>query len=117
VPDRVVEDVWIPEWSAYVRVSGWDGTTRWRIVQAWPRGGNGHPDTNLLALVAAVSLVDAAGTRLFTDADVPALAQKNARALDRVFAVALRLNGLDTTAVDTLGKDSAPAVNGGSTST
>lgn len=115
IPDRIVEELHVPEWSAWVRVASWDGATRWRIIQLWPREG-GRADNNLLALVASVSLVNEAGARLFTDADVAALALKNARALDRIFTVALRLNGLSEGAVDALGKDSAPSPNGGSTS-
>jgi hypothetical protein len=118
--DRVIEELYIPEWQAHVRLATWDGATRWRVIQLWPAPGvpgRERPDLNLLALVASVSLVDADGRRLFSDEDVAALATKNARALDRIFSAALRLNGLDQASVDALGKDSAPSPNGASTST
>jgi hypothetical protein len=114
--DRVVEEIELPEWGGWFRVQGWDGHTRWRILQQWPSPGQ-RSSVNLWALVACLSLVDAQDKRLFSDEDVGELAKKNARALDKIFQVALRLNGLDARAGDTLGKDSAPTPNGASTST
>ena len=112
--DRAVEELEVPEWATWVRVRAWDGATRWRVLQAWPQARERRE--NLWALVAALSLVDEHGERLFSDEDLPDLAKKNARALDRIFTVALRLNGLDTGARDTLGNDSRPTQNGDSTS-
>jgi len=40
------------------------------------------------------------GDRLFADADIAALGSKSAKALDRVFAVAQRLNGIGSDQVD-----------------
>jgi hypothetical protein len=114
--DRVVEEIELPEWGGWFRVQGWDGHTRWRILQQWPTPGQ-RTGVNLWALVACVSLVDGQDKRMFSDEDVGELAQKNARALDKIFQTALRLNGLDARAGDTLGKDSAPTPNGASTST
>jgi hypothetical protein len=114
--DRVIEEVQIPEWHAYVRIGSWDGATRWKVIRVWPSGGTASADLNLLAFVAVYSLVDEAGALLYTEQDIPALARKNARALDRIMTVALRINGLDAGAVDALGKDSAPAGNGASIS-
>jgi hypothetical protein len=114
--DRVIEELHVPEWHAYVRVGSWDGTTRWKVIRAWPSGAGATSDLNLLALVAAYSLVDEDGVLLYTERDIPALARKNARALDRIMTVALRINGLEAGAVDALGKGSAPAENGASTS-
>jgi hypothetical protein len=112
--DRAVEELEIPEWSTWVRVKAWDGATRWRVLQAWPQSRERRE--NLWALVAALSLVDEEGERLFTDADLGELAKKNARALDRIFTVALRLNGLEPGARESLGNDSRPMQNGDSTS-
>jgi hypothetical protein len=122
VADRVVEELFIPEWQGWVRVGSWDGLTRWRVIQSWTANpsANGRPDTNLLAVVAQASLVGEDGAEQYALGDVPALARKNAKALDRILTVALRINGLDASAVADLGKDSAPtptpAGNGASTS-
>jgi hypothetical protein len=42
--------------------------------------------------------------RLFTDAEVAELGNKSAKALDRVFTIAQRINGIGTDAVDTAKK-------------
>jgi hypothetical protein len=94
----------VPEWHGAVRVGTWTGATRWRILRLW---NEEERATNLLAVVAAASVVDADGKRLFSDEDIPALAGKNAQALQRIFDVALRVNGMTPAAATDLGKDSA----------
>jgi hypothetical protein len=44
------------------------------------------------ARLVAATVVDEAGALLFTEADVPALARKSARVMDRIVDVALKLN-------------------------
>ena len=51
---------------------------------------------NVRARFAVLTLVDDKGARLFTDADAKVLGEKSAAALDRVFAVAQRLNGFSS---------------------
>ena len=46
------------------------------------------------ARLVSLACVDAEGARLFTDADVDALAEKSAAALNRVFDFAAALSGL-----------------------
>ena len=53
-----------------------------------------------LTMLAAAAVVDETGARLFSDDDVTALTQKSAQALDRVFAVADKLNQLGGQAVE-----------------
>jgi hypothetical protein len=53
---------------------------------------------------------------MFTQSDVHALGEKSGAALDRVFTVAQRLSGMSDDDLGALGKDSAPTLNGGSTS-
>ncbi len=113
-PDRAIEELEIPEWGTWVRVQAWDGATRWKVLQGWPR--DGRPTVNHWALVAMYSVVDETGERLFGDGDLDELTRKSARALDRIFTTALRLNGLDQGAPERLGKDSASTANGASTS-
>jgi len=57
---------------------------------------------NLRARLVALSVVDDKGTRIFTDDDVKALGKKSAKALDRVFSVAQRLNGIGESDVEEL---------------
>ena len=54
-------------------------------------------------------MVDEAGERLFSNDDVVALGKKNASALDKVFAIAQKLNGLSAADVEELEKNSGSA--------
>jgi len=55
---------------------------------------------NVRARLVSLALCDETGTRLFSDADITVLGAKSAKALDRVFAVAQRLNGIGSDQVD-----------------
>ena len=84
--DQEIEPIDLPEWNgkAFVRVMS--GTDRDRLERAIDQ------KTASRAMIAAYTLCDAKGNRLFTDNDLPALAQKSSVALDRVVDVALRLS-------------------------
>jgi hypothetical protein len=64
---------------------------------------------NLRAKLVSKCVVDEAGTRLFSDDDIPALASKSAAALNRVYEVAQRLSGVTDEDVDELTKNSETA--------
>lgn len=72
--------------------------------------------TNMRARLVALSVVDEAGQRVFTDDEVDLLGAKSGAALDRVFAAAQELNGLSGADVEALTKNSSAAPSGGSTS-
>lgn len=115
--DRPSEPLQVPEWgNQWVRVGTWTLSTQWRIARA------SQEETQrgrLLAVVVALSVVDEAGARLFTDDDVPRLAEgKSYRALNRIAQAAMRWNGLDAPTVEALGKvsesdpsDASPSVS------
>jgi hypothetical protein len=71
---------------------------------------------NIRARLCAMAMVSDDGERIFTDADMKALGKKSAKALDRVFAVAQKLNGLSAGDVEELAKNSESGPNGDSTS-
>ena len=107
--DRPFEDVEVPEWGAVVRVLSMSGLDRDRW-EAEMLERNKRPAAERLAnvrasLVARCSADPATGERLFADADIDALGAKAARALDRVFAVASRLNGLSDADAEQLAKN------------
>ena len=52
-----------------------------------------------------------AGERLFADADVPALAGKSIQAVERIFAMAQRLNALSDRDVEDLVGNSGPGLS------
>lgn len=95
----------VPEWGGQVYVSTMTGTQRdvWEEELIAAKSPDRKANlANLRARLAAMTLVDEQGAALFTPADVEALGRKSARALDRVFTVALRLNRLGKNDVEEL---------------
>jgi len=88
------ETVAVPEWGGDVIVSVMSGTDR----DAWEgeiaRGGKEDFFRNARARLAARCVIDEAGSKLFTDADVDQLGALNWIALERVTKAAQRLNKL-----------------------
>lgn len=103
------EEVAVPEWGGVVLVRGLTGKER-DLLEASMIQGKGKKTSvnleNLRAKVVARSIVDESNNRIFEDADIPALAQKSAAALNRVYAVAQRLSGITEEDVDELTKNS-----------
>lgn len=68
---------------------------------------------NIRARLVALTVIDPNDNNLpvFTDADIPALGQKSALELDKVFSAAQKLNGFTKADVEELAKgfDSAPS--------
>lgn len=87
--DLPTRDVAVPEWGGAVRIQALTGAAREALGQAAQSGAG-----NFQARLLAASLVDEAGQRLFTDADIEALGRKSAAALQRVFDACQQLNGL-----------------------
>ncbi len=92
--DLPSESVTVPEWGGDVLVRTMSGTDR-DAFEASLLDKDGRMQ-NARARLVALSLCDASGTRLFEDNEIAALGLKSARALDRVFSVAQRLNGIGT---------------------
>ena len=63
--------------------------------------------SNMRAKLAALSIVDEDGKRVFTQKDVVALGKKAASAVDRVIDVARRLSRIGDKEVEALGEVSA----------
>lgn len=98
--DLPVEVVTVPEWGMDVRVRALSGAERDAYEASCLKRMGGKADKvemtfeNIRARLVARSVVDEAGARVFTDADVASLGAKNAAALNRLFEVAQRLSGL-----------------------
>lgn len=92
--DLKSEDVEVPEWGGKVLVRSLTGTDRDKLGASLI-GPDGHPNKGKyrVGLVAA-SMVDENGNPLFGFDEVDALGKKSSAALDRVYAVAERLNGI-----------------------
>lgn len=90
--DRVFEKVDVPEWGGAVRVSVMTGEQRDRFDSALSyMKGNLE---NVRALLCSMTIVDDSGDLLFSSVDIDALGRRSARALERVFDVAQRINAL-----------------------
>ena len=100
--DLPLECLTIPEWGGDVMVRTMTGADR-DAFEASLMGKEGRME-NVRARLVSLTLCDANGVRLFTDAEVAALGNKSAKALDRVFTIAQRINGIGTDAVDTAKK-------------
>ena len=106
--DLAHENVDVPEWGGTVRVRTLTGFERDAFEQSVITRRGKQVDMNLenlRAKLAALTIVDEDGERLFSEADVQALAQKSAAALSRVFTVAQRLNGLTNEDVEELAEN------------
>lgn len=101
--DRSREVVQVPEWGGEVTVAAMTGAARdaWEQSMVVRQGGKVVPNlANMRARLVAACVVDAAGQRLFTDADIVALGEKSGGALERVCRVAQRLNALTDGALE-----------------
>ena len=106
--DLKTEDVEVPEWGGTVRVRALTGTQRDAYQFSIVHIESGKPITdmsNVSAKLIAASLIDEQGNLLFSDAEVQALGQKSAGALQRVFEVASRLSGLSKEDIKELAKN------------
>ena len=72
--------------------------------------------TNMRARLVGLTVIDEGGQRLFTDDEVDLLGAKSGAALDRVFAIAQKLNGLSGADVEELTKNSSGVLSAVSTS-
>ena len=117
--DLQTEDVEVPEWGGAVRVRSFTGRERDAFESSMVRGEGRERKvdlTNMRARLVGLTVIDETGQRLFTDEEVDLLGAKSGAALDRVFAVAQKLNGLSGTDVEELSKNSSGVPSAVSTS-
>lgn len=108
-----------------VDIEEWGGSVGVRTMTAAERdvyesslisrdsAGNMITDTrNMRAKLVALTLVDEAGARLFTETEIEALTAKSADVMHRLSEVAQRLNGMGAKAVETAEKNSEAAPSG-----
>jgi len=95
--DFATQPVSVPEWGGDIAVRTFDGATRAQLLKP-VKGGEMPPDWMERVIVATAC--DAAGKLLFTAADIPELSKKSAIILERIFTVAIELNGLAVDSVE-----------------
>jgi len=97
IRDIRTETVFVPEWGGAVKIKALTGKERdaWETALFQIDGKDVKMNKeNLRAKLVALTVVDEAGQRLFTEADVEALGSKSASALDRVYQASQKLSGL-----------------------
>ena len=107
--DLKTEDLFVPEWDAWVKVRTLNASERdWFEASTVQRNGKKVTTNlnNIRARLCLLCLVGEDGERLFQQEDEFPLGGKSAAALDRIFTVAQRLNGLRDEDVDELAKNS-----------
>lgn len=117
--DRKYEDVAVPEWGGTVRVRSLSGEERdaYEASMVHQVGNKAKANLrNMRAKLVALSAVKEDGSPMFDQGDVMRLGQANAAALDKLFAAAQRLSGLDDDDVKELEEGFGSAPNGASTS-
>lgn len=103
--DTGIESVDVPEWGGSVCIRTMTGTERdsWELY--YQSEVKKRDNANVRAKLCALTICDESGKRLFTDQQVADLAKKNAKALDRVFTAATRLNKITEDEIEELEKN------------
>ena len=96
--DLPKERVNVPEWGGDVYVRTMTGTDR-DAFEASLIGKDGRLE-NVRARLVSLTICSESGDRLFTDDEIAARGSKSAKALDRLFAVSQRLNGIGAEQVE-----------------
>jgi hypothetical protein len=94
------KEVKIPEWKTTVWVRTLTAGERDRFEGRQAR----DPYTDVRARLAVLCLVDESGANIFSEQDIPALSQKCSKALDRIFAISVQLNGISKQDLEELKK-------------
>ena len=107
--DIKVENVKVPEWNdGVVRLRSMPGTDRdkWEtVVQSKVQDGKVNIDGMKVLLIVSCA-IDDKGDPLFTENDLVELNKKNAKAINRLWEVAARMNGIGNEELEELRKNS-----------
>ena len=104
--DLPTEDLHVPEWGGPVRVRGLNCADRDAFLMEllrWKKGDTFDPAGvhGQKAKLVQMTVCNGDGSLLFNVEDRAALGVKSAAALDRIYAVAMRLSGLSAEAAET----------------
>ena len=106
--DSKLQKIEVPEWGGHVFVRNMSGAERddFEAETYVTKGKNVEFNRrNLRARMLVKTLCDESGTPMFTTKDIDALGKKSAKALDRCFSTAQKLNGMTADDVDELTKN------------
>ena len=99
----------VPEWGGHLFVRSMTAGER-DLWEAWlldsdEARGKGEKVDTIRATLVALTAVNGAGERMFTAEQMPALAKKSAKAMDRVFERARALNAMSAADIEELEKN------------
>lgn len=103
--DQSTEEVEVPEWGGTVRVRTISGDERDTFDLYRDKAQKKGAVIGFKAFLVAMAACDAEGNPLFKPEDVVELGKKSDSALNRVFDVACRLNGLGAAAEEEIEKN------------
>ena len=101
--DLAVEKIDVPAWGGSIFVRPFTGGERGLIEQESMDKDPAKVETFRARLVVR-AICDEKGKRLFTDADIPALQEKAASAIDLVAKAVIKLNGMGADEVEAAGE-------------
>ena len=107
--DIKTEEVGVPEWGGSLIVKAITAAERDLFDQRMTKSRKGNEQDNMEDVRASLCvecIIGSDGKRMFTKDDIVALSNKSGAALDRVFAVAQRLAGMDKADLKELAKNS-----------
>jgi hypothetical protein len=100
------ETVTVEEWGGDVIVSEMSGTTRDGWEQAVREKDASGRLVSPRAKLIVFTVVDEKGNRIFKDDDIEAIGKLSSEALEKIIAVAMRLNGLGADEINKAKKNS-----------
>jgi len=116
--DVKFEDVPVPEWGGRLaRVKCMTGAERDEyegLLYDFSENGVKMKRENYRAKLLVYTIVNEDMTRMFTVKEIEELSKKSAKAIDRLFTVAQRLNGLSKEEIEKIEKNSGPVAGEGS---
>lgn len=99
--DLKYEEVEVPEWGGSVRVRTLTAAEKDEFDQRWLAAKDRGETLSFRAQYCALCIVDESGARMFPGPNDPLLlARKSSQAIDRIWAVAQRLNGVTAEQVE-----------------
>jgi hypothetical protein len=114
--DSTIEPIDLPEWgvTAFIRTMTGIERDSWDVYATKELAKN--TKVNIRGKIVCICLCDEDGKRLFGDGQAEALSKKNAKALNRVYDAALKLNKMRDEDIEDLEKNlkADPKENSGS---
>jgi len=115
VKDLVTEDVEVPEWGGTVRVKMMTAQERDVYELSIYEDEQNNRSENVRARLCVSVMIDEKGNRIFGLNEVKVLGKKSAKAVNRVFEVARKLNAIGDDEVKEIEKN-LPETPGGDSS-